>query len=214
MSSWVDSDIHEYFREFESGRFDVTDKDVSDFETVLAAATDERAIQQFLQGRPQLLCAYMRSGHGEWVLPQKRLGAEYVPDFVIGHGSSGGVMWDFIELESPRSPFLLKSGQPSRELRNAVHQIESWRTWLRENLAYAQKPPASHGLGLLHVSPMSPAMIVIGRRQNITEEFNVYRQRLRERDHIKLITYDRLLDDFRWISGVITGARIEHPTEP
>lgn len=151
----------------------------------------------------------MRSGHGEWIIPQKRLGAEYVPDFVLGHGGSGGIFWDFIELESPNAPFVLKNGQPAKELRTALHQIESWRAWLENNLDYARRPPSSSGIGLSEVSPRSSAKIVIGRRTNVTPEFNRLRKNYKEAGHIDVVTYDRLLDDFRWINGIIRQNRGE-----
>lgn len=41
-------------------------------------------MQTFLAEHPHLLVQYMRYGHGRWVVPQQRLGAELVTDFVIG----------------------------------------------------------------------------------------------------------------------------------
>jgi hypothetical protein len=113
------TEIHDYFEQFATTRWDIASQDVRDFEHALEDARDESSIQAYLQDHPQLLCAYMRSGHGEWVIPQKRLGAEYVPDFVIGHGGSGGFLWDFIELESPLASFTIQNGQPAKELRTA-----------------------------------------------------------------------------------------------
>lgn len=203
----IDSDIYEDFRDFEASRWDVTTADVRGFQEALERATNERSLQAYLQQHPQLFCAYLRSGHGEWIIPQKRLGAEYVPDFVIGCGNSGGLTWDFIELESPVASLTLANGQPSKELRTAIHQVECWRDWLRDNLDYARRSRSMHGLGLQEVHPTAHAKIVIGRRQHSSPAEKHLKARYRERHHIDIMSYDRLLENFEWINGVIRRCR-------
>lgn len=176
-------------------------------EPVLASAPNEYVLQLFLQQHPQLLCAYLRSGHGEWVIPQKRLGAEYVPDFVIGCGNSAGLQWNFVELESPNAQFVLANGQASRELRTAIHQIECWRAWLQDNLDYGRRARSRNGLGLREVSPTASAKIVIGRRSQVTPAFNHLRQIYREKLHIEVLTYDRLIEDVERIKRAVRGGR-------
>ncbi|HEY8698873.1 MAG TPA: Shedu anti-phage system protein SduA domain-containing protein [Rhizomicrobium sp.] len=202
-----DSDIYDDFREFETSRWDIRTADLTAFQSVLASASNEMPLQLCLQQHPQLLCAYLRSGHGEWVIPQKRLGAEYVPDFVIGCGNSAGILWDFIELESPRASLVLANGQASRELRTAIHQVERWRAWLQDNLDYARRGYSQHGLGLREVSPSAFAKVVIGRRSQVSHEFNRLRQTYRDSHHIDVMTYDRLVEDFERMSGIIRGCR-------
>jgi hypothetical protein len=198
MSSNADW-IHDYFRKFETSRWRVTSQDVDGFRQLLEEAEEERPIQLYLQNHPQLMCCFLRSGHGEWVIPQKRFGSELVADFVIGCGNSGGFAWDLVELESPCAPFLLKNGQPGKQLRTAVHQIKSWRSWIQRNLDYTRRPPSAHGLGFIDMSPRESAMIFIGRRKNVTPEFNNFRACCKENDRIEVVTYDRLLEHFEWI---------------
>ena len=203
----TDSDIYDDLRDFEASRWEVTTTDVQGFQEVLASATNERPLQAYLQHHPQLLCAYLRSGHGEWVIRQKRLGAEYVPDFVIGCGNSGGFIWDFIELESPTAALTLANGQPARGLRSAVHQIECWRDWLKDNLDYARRGHAINGLGLRDVHPQANAKIVIGRRENSTPAHKRLKTRYREQYDVDIMSYDRLLENFESINGIIRRCR-------
>jgi hypothetical protein len=46
-----------------------------------------------LEEHPVLLVRALGGGQGRWVIPQKALGAEYEPDFIIGEKSSLGYEW-------------------------------------------------------------------------------------------------------------------------
>jgi hypothetical protein len=197
------SDIHQYFQEYSTTRHDVVDHDVLGFRNVLAEACDERPVQKYLEAHPQLLCSFLRSGHGEWIVPQMRFGSEYVADFVVGCGNSGGIHWHLIELESPTAKSVTKAGLSAKKFHVATRQIGSWRDWLQSNLDYARNPPAANGLGLKDISPRCSATIVIGRRSSVTPAFNAIRKRLHEESHIEVISYDNLLEQFEWICGVV-----------
>lgn len=79
---------------------DVTQADIADYATVLEAAADERPLQQFLGSRPGMLSQQLSTGC-RWVIALPRLGAEYVPDFVVSRLNSGGLHWTLVELEGP-----------------------------------------------------------------------------------------------------------------
>ena len=74
---------------------DVQASDLDVYRQVLDAADDEKPPQRHLASNPLLLVQHLRGGHGRWVWSQKRLGSEYVPDFVIGEKSSGGFEWQW-----------------------------------------------------------------------------------------------------------------------
>ena len=65
---------------------------VDELQTAIMTAADERPIQQFLQNHACLLTALL-GGKDRYCIPQKRLGAEYVPDFIIGDVDSLGIRW-------------------------------------------------------------------------------------------------------------------------
>ncbi len=140
----------------------VTEDDVRALEQAIAAAKDERPLQKLFEERPHLLAQHLGGGHGRWVIPQKRLGSEFVPDFLIGDRSSIGFQWHLVELESPRARMFTRDGVESAQLKKAQAQISDWRTWIADNLDYSRRPREAHGLGLPEISPAGPALILIG----------------------------------------------------
>lgn len=166
---------------------------IEEFMTVLNSAKTERSMQDFIQKRPIFLAQSLRGGHGRWVIPQKRLGAEYVTDFVVGEKSSSGFKWYGVELESPKACMFNSKGDPSRTLTHAIRQIMDWRSWLGRNQNYASRTRVEKGLGLTDISPSLEGLIIIGRRQDIDPETNSRRRQLEEDTRIQIHTYDWLL---------------------
>lgn len=166
-------------------------------EAAIEAAADERPLQAFLQERPRLLTAsFLDGGHGRYVRPQVRLGAEWVSDFLIAEASSMGLFWQLVELESPRAALFTRSGEWAEKARHAIHQVQRWRHWLGENLDYARKPPKA-GLGLVDIESSPEALILIGRHDAGVEEANWLRRDLLREQRIRVHTYDELLQRVR-----------------
>lgn len=151
-------------------------------------------MQRFLERNPRLLIQHLGGGHGRWVVPQPRLGAQYKPDFVIGDEDSNGRHWTAVELEGPQRPMFNKNGDPSRFLWHAIRQIIDWRVWLEANRDYAIRPPDEDGLGLEEISPALPGLIVIGRRAERDRERRRFRRGLASQLNIKIHSYDWLID--------------------
>ena len=101
----------------------VDDKDVSRLQSALDAAEREEDVQQFLQTNPKHLIQHFGGGHGRWVIPKARLGAEHVTDFLIAEKHSFGFEWQAVELESPERRMFNKNGDPSQYLNHAIRQI-------------------------------------------------------------------------------------------
>jgi hypothetical protein len=148
---------------------DITADHVDAYRRVLSAAEDERPLQKHLALNPLLLAQHLSGGHGRWVIPQKRLGAEYVCDFAVGQRSSSGFEWQFVELQSPRARlFVPSSGRHSEQLDEGLRQIAEWRRWLADNRDYARRPRARNGLGLVDSSSDDPGLLIIGRESDLT----------------------------------------------
>lgn len=158
-----------------------------------ALSGNERDVQQVIAAHPRLLARRLTGGWG-WVIPQKRLGAEFVTDFILGEQLSPGYYWVAIELESPRVPMFTKAGDPSRYLTHAIRQIQEWRVWLTNNHDYASRPREDNGLGLLQVSPNIPGVILIGRRADTGSSVNSLRRKMMEDLKIDIRSFDSLLD--------------------
>lgn len=173
---------------------DIVRDDVERYLAVLDAARDERALQRHLALTPRLLVQHLGGGHGRWVIPQKRLGSEYVTDFVIGERSSSGFEWQFVELQSPVTRlFVPSSGRQSEQLDEGLRQISEWRRWLADNRDYARRPRARNGLGLAGVSGDDPGLLLIGREADLTDEDRERRRQLDTTYNIRIHTYDWLI---------------------
>ena len=176
----------------------VKEDDLATLEKCIDDAWNERPVQRFLEENPLALVQHMKGGHGRYVIPQKRLGAEHVTDFMIGQKHSGGFEWEAVELESPRARMFTSKGDPTSQLTHAIRQIQDWRAWLRRNQDYAARPRSESGLGLTDIGPELPGFILIGRRQEIPDDTNDRRRQMVNDLNIRIHSYDFLL---AWMRG-------------
>ena len=160
----------------------------AEFEHVLADARDERPLQRFLAASPTLLGPLAPVGGAYWVLDRPRLGAEYVPDFLLATVTSVGFRWTAIELENPTAKALTQAGLPSAKLADALRQVRDWRAWLTDNVAYARNER-----GLKDINASCEAFVVIGRRSSLSSQ-QVKRYRGLSEGQTTVMTYDRLSD--------------------
>jgi hypothetical protein len=173
---------------------EITSEDVEGLRAAIENAATEHDMQSYLERNPEMLIQHLGGGHGRWLIPQKRLGAEYVPDFLIADASSRGREWTAVELESPRRTLFNKSGDPSRYLWHAIRQIVDWRVWVELNHDYANRPPEDEGLGLEDMTASTPGLIVIGRRNPRDAERGRFRNALGHQLGITIHTYDWLVE--------------------
>lgn len=173
---------------------DLTNEDVKRMEATLLTAANEGTLQRLIQKIPLLLVQHLRGGHGRWVIPQKKLGAEYVTDFIVGEAHSYGHEWVAVELESPRVKMFTTTGNPSKELTHAIRQITDWRAWLKRNQDYASRPQIQGGLGLQDIDSNIPGLILIGRHESISPTTDDRRRQLCQSLNIKIHSYDTLVD--------------------
>lgn len=173
---------------------DIRPAHLARFKRCLGAARNEAPLQRLFAREPLLLVQHLGGGHGRWVIPQKRLGAEFVPDFVIGEMSSIGYEWQLVELESPDAPLFTRSGDPSKHLNHALRQIDDWRAWLEKNRDYAARPLDQGGLGLTDISSAASALILLGRRKSLSPKDNGRRRQMIARTGVQIHTYDYIVD--------------------
>lgn len=171
----------------------VTPDELTALGSALDGATREEDVQQLLQSNPHFLIQHLGGGHGRWVLPKQKLGAEHVTDFLIAERHSFGFEWQAVELESPLRPMFNKSGDPSQHLNHAIRQITDWRAWLKSNQAYAARPKTEGGLGLTDIDANVKGLILIGRRGAIDPETNARRRQLVQDLNIDIHSFDYLL---------------------
>jgi hypothetical protein len=177
----------------------VSEDDVIELENIIISANDERPIQKFLEKNPHLLTVLL-GGIERYCIPQKRLGSEYVPDFIIGEIDSLGVRWVLIEIETPKSGIYLDDGcLLDEKARKGVSQIIDWRNWLSSNIAYARQRRSENGLGLFDIREKSDGVVIVGRRSQMPDTTDAQRTEYRQSNNIAIHTYDWLLDSLRGI---------------
>lgn len=175
----------------------VTVRHANALERCLDAATREEDVQAFLAANPMLLIQHLGGGHGRYVIPKKKLGSEYVTDFVIGERHSGGYEWQAVELESPKARMFTKKGDPTKELNHAIKQIHDWRAWLEKNQNYAANSRTAQGLGLTDIISNLPGLILIGRRSSDDEKWRSLRRQMANTLNIRIHSFDFLVDNGR-----------------
>lgn len=159
---------------------------VDEFDRVLSDAGDERPLQTLFASHPSLLGPLTPTGGEYWCLDRPRLGAELVPDFLLGTITSVGFRWVMVELESPLERPLTRSGTPAKKLAEALKQVRDWRTWLTENIAYARSE-----LGLKDIDGTCHAYVVIGRRASL-DPAQIKTYRALSTADTTVMTYERL----------------------
>lgn len=172
----------------------ITYADLDGFRKALDNATCESDMQAYIEANPLMLIQHLGGGHGRWVIDQKRLGAEHVPDFVIADRNSLGYEWKVVEIESPKAAMFTKAGDPSSKLNHAIRQIIDWRSWLKRNQDYASRIREKGGLGLIDIDSNVKGLIIIDRRNRIDDSTHERRRQLSIDLNIEIHTYDWLIE--------------------
>lgn len=201
--------LHEFFVLWDR----ISQGDVATLESALDGALREEDVQQFLQANPKFLIQHLGGGHGRWVIPKQRLGADHVTDFLIAEKHSFGYAWQAVELESPLKPMFNNKGDPSQYLNHAIRQIQDWRVWLLANQNYAARLRTESGLSLTNINGNVPGLILIGRRTSLHEDTNERRRQMVHDLNIHIHTYDYLLESLKgrleglavWVSEPISN---------
>jgi hypothetical protein len=154
----------------------------------------EAAFQRLIERHPALLALTVSGGWSTYVIPQARLGAEHVTDFLVLGINSVGPQWLTIEIEAPRHKLLNKDGTLTKEVRHAIKQIEDWREWLTLQVAYAQggSRAARTGLALYGITNRAPGLVIIGRDDPSSERQSA-RSQSSEGARIDIHSWDWLL---------------------
>ncbi len=197
-SGWSEAK-HEDLAEFATKDV-VSEDDITELESIITRAKDERPIQKFLEDNAHVLTSLL-TGNDRYCLPQKRLGSEYIPDFIIGDVDSLGIRWILVELETPRSGIYLKKGlELDKEARKGINQITHWRDWIANNIAYAHQRRSEDGLGLFDIRERTEAIVLVGRKALMPRTKDAVRRTHRQSEDIHIHTYDWLI---RTLHGVV-----------
>lgn len=169
--------------------------------------TKEREILNFIRDREaffiiaSLLRLYDFGHHCRYLFREFPLGTSYAVDFLIIGKGSGGYRLIFVELESVNGRITNAKGELGEVFRKGLNQVEDWKSWLDSNYSnlreifnkskgkYENLPKE-----LIEYDSTRMYYVVIGgRRSDFSEKTYTLRRRL-ERNSIKLLHYDNLVD--------------------
>lgn len=152
-----------------------------------ATTAREQKIHEFLARHPVLLDPLAVE-----VRSKEELGSEFVTDFVVRRSTDQYVL---VEIEKATDRLFTQSGDFTAVVTHAVGQVRDFQAWVSENIAYAQKklPGIRHPHGLL----------VIGRSAELNNSTSrrLDEENFSRRGHIRIMTYDDLLDRATTVYG-------------
>lgn len=157
---------------------------VREFESLLGNSVREEELQGFLKEYPFVLHPSAEA------IPKKKLGEDFVTDFVLVDPSSQGPTYILVELERSTHPILTQDNSLAQAVIHALKQTRDWDVWLEEHKAYLQSK--------LPGFETPKYLVVIGRGHELDETQKKYlRSYNREWKNTELITYDDVLIRYR-----------------
>jgi hypothetical protein len=149
-----------------------------EFETLIQDVSRETEYQKFLERHPVFVDPLAAE-----VISQKKLGLEFVTDFVIRRHDYRYVV---VEIEKPRDRIFTLKNDFTAEFTHAVGQVLDFQGWVADNIAYAQK-----GLPLIE-GPHG--IVIIGRRSEMPASQQAKLRRwVANSRAIEILTYDDIL---------------------
>lgn len=165
----------------------------SQFESLLVHAEREEELQAFLKENPMVLHPTAE------VIPKKKLGEDFITDFVLFTPSDQGPNYTLVEIEKSSHPILVRDNSLSSQTNHALKQTRDWDVWLEQNKAYIQ--------GKLPGFETPKYMVVIGRGNNLDDIAKAYlRSYNREWKNIELLTFDDVLVRFNGVISALNAA--------
>jgi hypothetical protein len=164
---------------------------LQEFGTLIQGTSHEREYQTFLERNP----VFVEPLAAE-VIPQRKLGIEFVTDFVIRTHDSRYVV---VEIEKPQDRIFTLKSDFTAEFTHAVGQVLDFQGWIADNVAYAQK-----GLPLIEAPH---GIVVIGRRSEMSAGQQAKLRRwLANSRAIAVLTYDDVLTQAQLLYRSLRGA--------
>lgn len=155
------------------------------FEKLLGDASKEEELQTFLKDNTLLLHP------SATVIPKKKLGEDFVTDFVLLRSTSMGPVYTLIELERANYKLLTQTDETmTSSLVHAHGQTRDWDVWIEKHKSYLRdKLPGFE---------TPEYWIIIGRSTELTETQKAkLRSYNRGLNNTTIKTYDDLLVEFR-----------------
>jgi len=157
---------------------------IQEFADLLDRGPDrEEELQLFLTEHPILLDPFVTVLHSK-----QQLGSDFITDYVLRRMNDEYIL---VEIENSTDTIFKPDGSFTPEVMTAVGQVRDFQAWVAENLGYARKK--------LSGITRPAGLVVIGRRCDLNETSarRLAEENYSRRGHIKIVTYDDLVDQAR-----------------
>ncbi len=163
------------------------------FEALLNDAEKEEELQVFIKENPMVMHPTAE------LIPKKKLGEDFVTDFVLVTSNDQGPTYTLVEIEKSSHPILVKDNSLSSQTNHAIKQTRDWDVWLESNKSYLQ--------GKLPGFETPLYLVVIGRGNTLDDTAKAYlRSYNRDWKNIELLTYDDVLVRFNGVIKALESA--------
>ena len=184
------------------------EREADEFLKVLDSATKEHDVQVYIKTNQKwfipgsIMKDYDFGGYSVYLVPEQPLGEKFRVDYMILGFNSIGPQLILIEFEDVNVEYKNSSSNlEAKGVRKGLVQIRDWKCWLDENRGYFLK-----SCGLASTVGNIPSWnihycLVVSRRSYMSNDANQMRSRMQFDERIKIITYDRLVENIRAFSA-------------
>lgn len=164
-------------------------------------SASEQSFQEFLEDNTTLFYPAYELNHGVHagaLISKLQLDTTLTTDFAYLTKSSAIWWLVFVELEHPAKQLFTKDGKASAALNAAIHQVRTWRTFVKRNSAEIVRriDPLRKPLGKNKVS--FKYMLLVGRTIEFqTDQAKVDAFEELQQDDFRILTYDSLLHRYQ-----------------
>lgn len=153
---------------------------IEEFRDLIKRELREEEYQIFLKEHPVFLNSLAKQ-----IVDKRKLGDDYITDFVIHLINEEYVL---VEIEKPQDNIFTANNDFTSKFTHAFGQVLDFINWIELNISYAQtKLPGIK-------SPKG--MLIMGRRDTMTEEQKLKLKKYNENSHsIEVLTFDDLLSN-------------------
>lgn len=197
-----------YLYHLEPKRLDL-EKESNKFRKVVYNAKNENEIQSYIKSNKKwfipasLYKEYNFAHHGAYLFPELSFGAEYTSDYCLLGRSSDGFSIVLVEFEKANVPFMIKTQNSEGEsVRKGITQIRDWKRWLDDNRDYFIRSMGLEAKAIKIPTSRIHYCLVVSRRGLMDQCAADLRSQLNyETQNLKIVSYDRLIDNILKISN-------------
>lgn len=185
-------------------------EEANKFEKIISSAKNELEVQRYIKGNEKwfipgsIFLDYNFGYHDAYLFTEQKLGNDFVVDYMLIGRKSGGYNLVLIEFEKPNTEYLISTAHmESESVRKGLVQLQDWKRWMDSNREYFMKDIGLRDYGIDISTYKIYYYLVVSRRIYMNKiALEVRSQCVYERHNTNIVTFDRLVDNIRKISGL------------